>query len=212
VPVHTGASYATFSVELEQDAVDLIAQLSELMTAGKAEVETQKFWNGTGTDEPRGLGTALAAATGTHVSTTTGATYAIGDTYKLQEALGGAYQDGASWLASLPVRNLTRRFAEASDGSAFWSNLAGGVPPRLLGHPFRVLSPMDSTVATGKYLLAYGDYSKSFIIVDRVGATVERVDQVLGANRRPILAHGLVFWYRNGSDLINTNGVKTLVA
>jgi HK97 family phage major capsid protein len=70
---------------------------------------------------------------------------------------------------------------------------------------------MDNTIGAGKNLLIYGDFS-NFVVTQRVGATVELIPHLFGANRRPTGQRGLYMWARYGSDSINDSAFRLLQA
>ena len=51
------------------------------------------------------------------------------------------------------------------------------------------------------YPLIYGDFSQ-FVLVDRIGSTVEIVSHLFGSNRRPTGQRGALLWFRTGSDVV----------
>ena len=70
---------------------------------------------------------------------------------------------------------------------------------------------MDGTITASKNLLIYGDFS-NLVVTQRVGATVELIPHLFGANRRPTGQQGLWMWARYGSDSINDFAFKMLQA
>ena len=51
------------------------------------------------------------------------------------------------------------------------------------------------------YPLIYGDFSQ-FVLVDRIGSTVEIVSHLFGSNRRPTGQRGALLWFRTGSAVV----------
>ena len=51
------------------------------------------------------------------------------------------------------------------------------------------------------YVLCYGDCS-NFVIVDRMGTTIEPIPNLVGTNRRPTGQRGALLWFRTGSDAV----------
>ena len=59
--------------------------------------------------------------------------------------------------------------------------------------------------------MIFGDF-RYFLIVDRIGMTVEIVPHLFGAtNQRPIGSRGLLAYWRNTSRVLSTAAFKTLV-
>lgn len=208
IPVHKGSCWVPFSFEVGMDAVDFAGEVSRVMIDAIEVQEAAAFTTGSGSGQPTGFVTALAG-TSSEVNAAADDTFATADVFSLQAALPARFQAKASWQASLPVVNLMRRL-ETANGASQFPELADG---RLLGRSLYENSAMDSTVTTtgavSNYILAYGDWSQ-FVIVDRIGTTVELVPQLFGANRRPTGQRGFFAWYRTGSDVLVNNAFRLL--
>lgn len=215
IPVHRGDAFVPFSFEAQGDIRGIEAELAPLLADAKERLEAAAFITGTGTGQPKGLITAAVAAGGsTIVASTTVDTYAVADVYKVKAALPARYRANAAWLANEDIYDLTRQFATGTGPqSAFWADFGDGTPARLLGRPVYESTQMDGTVtaATTNYLLVYGSL-KAYVAVDRVGAQVELIPHLFGANRRPTGQRGLLLWFRTGGDLVNTDAVRVLNA
>jgi predicted phage gp36 major capsid-like protein len=48
------------------------------------------------------------------------------------------------------------------------------------------------------------------VIVDRIGATLETIQHVVGPNNRPTGQRGALLWFRTGSDVVNPNALRVL--
>jgi HK97 family phage major capsid protein len=69
---------------------------------------------------------------------------------------------------------------------------------------------MTSTMATTNKIAIYGDFSQ-FLIVDRIGMTVELVPHLFGAaNRYPIGQRALYCYWRTSSDVVVQNAFRYL--
>jgi len=207
IPVYRGDAFVPFSFEMQGDAPSLEAELAPLLADAKERLEARAFILGTGTGQPRGLITAAAANAGSVVASSTADTWAFNDLYKLKKALPARHRGSAGWLGSEDVYDLVRQ--TAPDGT--WKDPEGGRPGVLLGRSTYETSEMDGNLDAGQnnYLLAYGDL-KQYYVVDRVGATVELVPHLFGANRRPTGQRGLLLWFRTGGDLVNPDAVRLL--
>lgn len=205
VPVHRGSAFVPYSFELEMDAVGFITELQKLLLDAAVQLSDQAYTTGSGVGEPKGFITALVAADPgvPLVAPTTPETIGAADVFKVQNALPPRFQAGARWAANLSVLNTLRQF-ETANGSLKFPALQDN-PPSLLGRPVHEQSNMDGTfnaaVTDNNYLLAYGDF-KQFLIVDRVGASLERVDHLFGSSRRPTGQRGALLWWRTGSDVL----------
>jgi HK97 family phage major capsid protein len=112
---------------------------------------------------------------------------------------------------NLAIINTLRQF-ETGSGALKFPALHDN-PPMLLGRPVHEQSNMDGTfnpaATASNYLIGYGDWAQ-FLIVDRIGATLERVDHLVGANRRPIGQRGALLWWRTGSDVLMPQAFRLL--
>ena len=63
---------------------------------------------------------------------------------------------------------------------------------------------------TNSLFLAYGDFAKGFLIADRIGATIELVPHLFGANGRPTGQRGAFLWLRTGSDVLISTAISVL--
>lgn len=78
-----------------------------------------------------------------------------------------------------------------------------GPRPRALSWTIYENSSMDGALGAGAadYCVLSGDF-KQFAILDRLGATVEVVPQLFGANQRPTGQRGFLLHWRCGSDVL----------
>ncbi|MEU2003637.1 phage major capsid protein [Rhodococcus sp. NPDC019627] len=211
IPVHKAASWVPFSIELEEDGLQLLSQLQALLADSALQLENTAFATGSGSGQPTGLITALVAAGGSVIVPAAGEALTSADIYTLQGALGSRWQPNASFAGNLAILNTIRQF-ETTNGALKFPG-AQAVPANLLSRPLHEISGMDGTinaaVTAANYALVYGDFS-NFVIVDRIGTTVELVPHLFGANRRPTGERGLWMHRRVGSDVVNANAFRLL--
>ena len=170
------------------------------------------FTLGSGSGQPTGFVTALAASSPTVIVTGDGSeALAAGDAYKLQNALPPRFQPNSRFVAALPTINALRQF-ETTSGALKYPSLQD-TPPTLLGRSVHEVSHMDSTInaaaTEANYLLAVGDWSH-FVIADKIGTVVELVPHVFGSSRRPTGQRGFFAHFRTGSDVIVDNAFRIL--
>jgi HK97 family phage major capsid protein len=118
------------------------------------------------------------------------------------------------------VYNAIRQF-DTSGGANLWARIAEGRPPQLLDYPDHRSSALPTLAAAKAYsgthgdggdtLMIFGDFREAFLIVDRIGMTVEMVPLVMGANRRPIGNRGVYAVWMNNSKVIVPGALKRLV-
>ncbi|KXF51061.1 hypothetical protein AXA44_15445 [Rhodococcus sp. SC4] len=211
IPVHKGDAFVPYSFEVGQDAVNFLSELQTLLVDAADQLQATAFTTGTGIGQPKGIITAL---TGTSAEINSGGTEALtsADVYTLQNSLGPRWQPNAVWTANLSTINTLRQF-ETGNGALKFPSLQVN-PPTLLGRAVHENSNMDGVVnpaASGSnYVLVYGDFSSNFVIVDRIGTTLELIPNLVGANRRPTGQRGALLWFRTGSDIVHPAGFKML--
>ncbi|TPW98033.1 phage major capsid protein [Mycolicibacterium fortuitum] len=214
IPVHKGDAFVPFSFEIEGDAVNFLGELSKLLVDGAEQLNATAYTTGSGTGQPKGVITSLVGAAGTVplVAPGTAETLAASDVYSVQNALPPRFQPNAQWCANLAIINNLRQF-ETGNGSLKFPSLQDN-PPRLLGRGMNELSNMDGTInaaaTENNYPLLYGDFAAGMVIVDRIGSTLELVQHLFGANRRPTGQRGALLWFRTGSDVIIPNAFRLL--
>ena len=197
-------AFIPFSYEIGQDWGSLQAEMARLLQDAKDELEANKFFHGSGSDEPEGLlvgGTAV-------VATAAATTLAVGDLYSLEEALPPRFRPRARIVANRKQFNRVRQF-DTSGGAALWVRLGDGLPPELIGYPSHEASEMTSALTQNSSIITIGDFSH-FLIVDRVGMSVELMPHLLGSNRRPTGQRGLYAFWRNTTDVLAWQAFRTL--
>ena len=206
-------AFIPFSIEIGMDWPGLERSMSILLQEAKDDLEADKFTAGSGTNEPFGF---ITGATNT-VNATTGQTFDAEDLYRLEGALPPRYRPRASIVGNRAIYSLTRQF-DTQGGSALWMRLGEGLPNNpdgrlgqgLLGYPTFEASAMASTAATGNKFLALGDFTR-FVIVDRIGLTVETIQHLVGTNHRPTGQRGLFAYWRNSSKVVDANAFRVLI-
>ncbi len=190
------------------------ADVGPLITDAKDRLEAVAFTTGNGTTQPKGVITAVSAVGGSVVATTGANVYAVGDVYKVEQALPPRYRLNTSpvWMSHKNIINSTRQF-DTSGGSSFWANLGMGQPEQLLGAAIYEASAMDGVLdaAAADYILVLGDF-KQFYIVDRIGTTMVYEPLVKGAAGRPTGEAGWFAYWRVGSDVVNPDAFRLLNA
>ncbi|PXY32967.1 hypothetical protein BAY59_07545 [Prauserella coralliicola] len=199
-----GGSFVPFTFEVGMDWANIRTELARLLVDQAGLLQAGAFTTGTGVAQPTGVVTALTG-TASDISTAAAGVLADEDVYGLQNDLPPRFQGRAQWAMSLPIMNdLDQR--ETGNGAKKFPGVAEG---RLLRRPVNEVSDMSSTVATGQHVMLYGDFHE-FLIVDRIGTTIELVPHLFGANRRPTGERGMLLWFRSGSDVLVPNAFRML--
>ena len=213
IPVHKADAFVPFSFEIEGDAVNYMSELGRLLVDGAEQLAAAAYTTGSGSGQPTGIVTSLVASSGTVglVAPVTPETLAASDVYATQNALPARFQAKAQWCANLGTINALRQF-ETTNGALKFPALQDN-PPGLLGRPMNELSNMDGVInasaTENNYPLLYGSF-EHFVIVDRVGTTIELVPHLMGSNRRPNGTRGALLWFRTGSNVVVPQAFRLL--
>lgn len=206
IEVEKAQAFVPYSIEIGEDWGSLRSEMTRAFAEAKNSLEADKFLNGAGaaSTEPEGLLTGATNSVGF------GATFAEADLFSLVDRLPDRYQDNASILMSRGIASLVRQMGTADNG--LWADsLQAGQPNRLLGYPVYLTSGLDSTTEEGDKIAVIGDFSR-FVIVDRVGLSVELVPHLFGTARNyPNGMRGLYAYWRNSSGVVDANAFRVLM-
>jgi HK97 family phage major capsid protein len=208
-------AFIPFSIEVGQDWGSLESEMARLIQDAKDVEEATAFATGAGTGvNPQGV---LTGATSTVAAGT--AAFTVAHAYALLEALPARFRPNAVFVGSLTQFNRIRQLDTAGGANIWVQNLTqgigndatGNIGATFLGKPAYESSVMSSVLTAGAKLMIFGDF-RYFLIVDRIGMTVEIVPHLFGAtNQRPIGSRGLLAYWRNTSRVLSTAAFKTLV-
>ena len=176
--------------------------------------ETQAFTTGNGTNKPKGIldYTNVAEASHTwgnvgYIATgTDGAfdgTSPIDALIDLIYAPKPRYRSNASFMMNRRTLSVLRKFKDA-DGNYIWQPAgAAGQPSSLLGYPVVEIEDMPD-IASDSTSIAFGDFRRGYLVVDRQGVRVLR---------DPYSAKPYVLFYttkRVGGGIQDFNAIKLL--
>jgi HK97 family phage major capsid protein len=208
-------AFVPFSIEIGMDWASFQSEMALLFQDAKDTVEGTAFITGSGTNAPQGVltgGTAFINTAGT-------AAFVVADLYSLEEALPPRYRPRAQFIANRFAYNKVRQF-DTGGGASLWIYLAAGLNntaggntgAQLIGYPASEASNMTASLATGSTIAAIGDFKNGYVIVDRVGMSVELIPHLFAtANNRPSGSRGLFAFWRNGAGVVNWNAIRRLV-
>ncbi|WP_329429631.1 phage major capsid protein [Streptosporangium sp. NBC_01495] len=212
IPVHKGSAFIPFSIEMEQDAVNIYSELTLLLKDGAERLAATGFTTGSGSGQPLGLITALDGTASEVAPTNPGSeTFTSADVYKVQNALPPRWQGNARWMSSLAIANSIDQF-ETTNGAKKFPDI-GSAEPVLLRKPFHENSDMDGSInpaaTADNHVLVYGDFEQ-FVIADRIGTTVEVIPHLFGPNGLPIASRGMLMYFRTGSNVTAVDAFRML--
>ena len=189
-------AWVTYSIEAGQDWGGARAELTKLLQDGKSNLEADMWINGAGeaSNEPEGLLTGA-----TIVYTTSGTvTFGRADLEGAQQDLDPRYQGGAVWLQNLATLNAQDQLVAEADASQARIIDGNG---NMLRRPRHEVSHLPDSAHLATPII-YGNLRTGYRIVDRVGMSVEIVQHVLGANRRPLGVRGLYAYWRTSAKVV----------
>jgi HK97 family phage major capsid protein len=221
IAINTGEIYAmpgATLTSLDDARIDLAAWLADEVSIEFAEQEGAAFANGDGINKPRGIlaydkvanasyawgkiGFVASGKSDGFVAATTTASPADA-LIDLYYALKSGYRNGASWLMSDASMNTVRKFKDA-EGAYIWAPPSGAAEvATILGKPVYNDDNMPA-VAANAFPVAFGDFGRSYLIVDRIGIRVLR---------DPFTSKPNVLFYttkRVGGGMVNFESMKLL--
>ncbi len=179
---------AATSALLDDSAVNIDEWIAEEVRDSFAEQEGTAFVTGNGTAKPKGFldytkvdnaswawGSIGFLKTGVDGAfATASATVAPGDKLiDLVYAVKAGYRANGTFVFNRATQAVIRKMKDA-EGHYLWQPaLKAGEPSLLMGYPVAESEDMPS-IATDSYSVAFGDFRRGYLIVDRVGIRVLR--------------------------------------
>lgn len=169
---------------LDDAIVDIDRWIAEEVEQAFAEQESAAFVNGDGVARPRGFLNSPKVANaswawgslGFVASGAAGAFAASNPSDALVDlvyALKAGYRQNAAFVMNRKTQSLIRKF-KASDGNYLWAPPAtAGGAASLLGFPLVEAEDMPD-VAADSFSIAFGDFRRGYLVVDRAGVRVLR--------------------------------------
>ena len=186
------ANPAATQTVLDDGEVDIAAWLANEVGVEFAEEEGEAFIDGNGDNRPRGLIGGYDPVANASFSNsnprlgyiTTGVSGGFPDggspdsnpadaLIDLIYTVNRRFRQNGSWLMNDLTLSSIRKFKDG-DGNYIWQpSLQVGTPALLLGYPINIDDFMDD-IAADSFSVAYGDFRRCYLIVDRSGVRVLR--------------------------------------
>ncbi|HEX4521657.1 MAG TPA: phage major capsid protein [Gaiellaceae bacterium] len=218
--VEKAQAFVPLSIEVSQDWIGVEAELSKLFADAKDVLEAQKFFFGAGhgSHEPEGLLTALEAVGGSIIVETASVNaFARDDLYLLENAVADRFEPNSCFVANRAFYNAVRSvtddtfniFIPVQQGSGRGDG--GNTGFQLLGYPAWRASAMSKLTSTGgEYIAVLGDFEQ-FLVVDRIGMSVEFIPHLFDTGTGyPLGSRGLYAYWRNSSQVLTANAFRVL--
>jgi HK97 family phage major capsid protein len=208
-----------FSVEVDGDWAQLGTEMAREIAEAKANEEATTFTTGTGDGATAPQGIERMADTSIIWTQATG-NFGVEDVYACETDTGtGAsgnplperFRRNASFLANKSIYNKIRQFSVGTvgEGSIWQRGIAAGRPNELIGYPAYENSVMDAAVTNGNDILILGNF-QYFLIVDRVGMSVELVPHLVDGSGDLTGQRAIFAYWRNGSKILSSNAFRKL--
>jgi HK97 family phage major capsid protein len=201
---------------LEDSQFDLQPWLVNSLGEKFDEMTGNAFMTGDGTTKPKGL---LSYATsnvtdkagtrpfGTFQHIASGTSAALGSLEKLMDltmSIKPALRKNSVFVMTRATLNEYRKVTDANKQYIWQPSLQAGVPSTLLGYPVYEDESLGETGTAGALAVAFGDFQRGYVIVDRVamGVTVDpySFDPYIAIKART----------RVGGAALDTNAIKFL--
>ncbi len=183
VPNHEMVALLFYSLEDVEDVVyDLEGDLTASAIEQFAVLEGKSVIAGNGIGQPQGI-LELPNLPGFHLQKTGSATDIPAD--KLIDffytGVKEDYARNGTWLMNRKTHGFIRKIRSntggAGTGDYLWQpGLQAGVPDMLLGRPV-VEQPDMPDIGASNYPIAFGDFRRGYLIVDRIGVKVQRLQE-----------------------------------
>ncbi|MDZ4760823.1 MAG: phage major capsid protein [Alphaproteobacteria bacterium] len=198
---------------LDDAYADIDEWLADEVETAFASQESAAFVTGNGTNRPKGFLAYTMVAEASHAWNTIGfilsgadGAFAASDPadrlIDLVYALKSQYRANARFVMNRRTVSAVRKLKDA-DGNYLWRPGGAGEAASMLGYAVTEIEDMPD-VATGAFGIAFGDFRKGYLIVDRQGARVLR---------DPYSAKPYVLFYttkRVGGGVQNFDAIKVM--
>ncbi len=175
---------AATSAFLDDAVVDVGQWIADEINTAFAEQETAAFVNGDGTNKPTGFLQATQVAQGSwswgnvgYVATGVSGDFPVSDEsdalIDLVYALKSGYRQNATWVMNRQTQAAVRKIKDA-DGNYIWQpSVTAEGRAKLMGFDLVEAEDMPD-IAADSTSIAFGDFNRGYLIVDRRGVSVLR--------------------------------------
>ncbi|MBV9548274.1 MAG: phage major capsid protein [Alphaproteobacteria bacterium] len=171
---------------LDDSQVDIEQWLAEEVRTVFTEQEGAAFVNGTGSGQPKGflhytnvaeaswswgnIGYVASGAAGAFLADADGPADAL---INLAYAVKQSYRANAHWVMNRKSESTIRKFKDSAGNYLWQPGIAAGQPATIFGYPVTEVEDMPD-IAANAYAIAFGDFARGYLVVDRVGVRVLR--------------------------------------
>jgi HK97 family phage major capsid protein len=207
VPVHNMyARPAATQTLIEDSAINIENFIADKVARRMSRREAADFVTGDGVGKPRGFLTyADGSTTGTVQQVHMGAAAALtaDGFYNVKYSLLEDYLSapGLAWLMQRSTVLAALKLKDGAGNYLWQPAFIAGQPSMIISIPVR-MSPSMPTIAAGSLSVALADWKEAYLIVDRLGITVQRDPYTL----KPLIE----FYTRKrlGGDIVSYDAIK----
>jgi HK97 family phage major capsid protein len=199
---------------LDDAQVDIEQWLANEVQIVFAEQEGAAFVTGDGSNKPTGFLHYTTAADASwvwgklgYIASGADGAFASSDPadalINLAYAPKQGYRANATWVMNRKTESTVRKFKDSTDNYIWQPGTAAGQPATLLGYSVAEAEDMPD-IASNSYSIAFGDFARGYLIVDRVG---------IRTLRDPFSAKPYVLFYttkRVGGGVQNFEAIKLM--
>ena len=181
------ANPAATQTLLDDARVDIAAWLAEEVSTAFAEAEGAAFISGDGVNQPRGLlsydtvanasqswGKIGYTASGVAAALTDSSHNGVDALIDLIYSIKQGYRQNARFLMNKSLQATVRKLKSKTEELYLWQPpVQAGQPATLLGYPITDDDNMPD-IGAGTFPVAFGDFRRGYLIVDRFGVRVLR--------------------------------------
>jgi HK97 family phage major capsid protein len=168
---------------LDDAVVDIDQWIAEEVETAFAEQEGAAFVNGDGVNKPKGFLASTTVANSAWEWGKLGYLATGGATFPgtnpsdilvdLIYALKAGYRQNAAFVMNRKTQSVIRKFKDASGVYLWQPPTSAGAPATLMGFPVVESEDMPD-IAANALALAFGDFKRGYLVVDRAGVRVLR--------------------------------------
>ncbi len=212
IATHKAQALVMASLEAAEDIPGLAGEILMMFADARDRLEGAAHCTGSGSDQPRGIFTALDANTNVEIVSTTAATIGKVDLDLVYRSVPVRFRTNAAWLMN-PIWALAIQNLGTAMSASYTTALTEGTADLL--YRKRVVesddAPSAATTTVRDNEIVFGDFS-NYVIVDKVGSfAVEYIPHLFNtANNLP---DGRRAWYaswRTGADSVMDTAFRLL--
>tara|TARA_Y100001972_G_scaffold92910_1_gene113822 strand:+ start:69 stop:1289 length:1221 start_codon:yes stop_codon:yes gene_type:complete len=173
VPAHELYALVDISEQnLEDTVFDLEAEMQSEFAEQFAKAEGTAFVSGDSIGKPEGL---LTNSSVSEVNSGNGTALLADGLITLVHSIKSEYSNNGSFVFNRTTLAAIRKLKDTAGQYVFQAgmSLQGGVPNTILGFPYVQATDMPD-VAANAFPVLFGDFSRAYMIVDRVALAVQR--------------------------------------